>query len=43
MTIFNETSLQAKKQFEDILKEADQDGNGEISLSEFKELMLKFV
>ena len=43
MFIFNETSIAEKNKFEEILKEADQNGDGEISLQEFKQLMLKYI
>ena len=42
MSIFNQTSAIEKAKFEEIINEADQNGDGEISLEEFKILMSKF-
>lgn len=42
MSIFNEADSSDRAKFEDIIKEADQNGDGEISLEEFKVLMTKF-
>jgi Ca2+-binding EF-hand superfamily protein len=41
MFIFNQTNVERSK-FEQIINEADQNGDGEISLDEFKVLMSKF-
>ncbi len=41
MSIFDQTNADRSK-FEDIISEADQNGDGEISLEEFKNLMAKF-
>jgi Ca2+-binding EF-hand superfamily protein len=41
MFIFNQTNVDRSK-FEQIINEADQNGDGEISLDEFKVLMKKF-
>lgn len=43
MIIFNETNPNEKKKFENLIAEADQNGDGELSLKEFKDLMYKFV
>jgi calcium-dependent protein kinase len=42
MQIFNNTDLKDKSVFEKILKDADDNGDGEISYEEFKDLMTKF-
>ena len=42
MSIFNQTNAIDKAKFEEIISEADQNGDGEISLEEFKILMSKF-
>lgn len=43
MAIFNETNPAEKTKFEALIKEADQNGDGELSLKEFKDLMYRFV
>jgi len=36
--------LKCEKQiWEEIIKEVDRDGNGQIDFNEFKEMMIKFV
>jgi Ca2+-binding EF-hand superfamily protein len=42
MSIFNQTNSIDKSKFEEIISEADQNGDGEISMEEFKVLMSKF-
>jgi calcium-dependent protein kinase len=41
MVIFNQTSFE-KSVFEKMIKEADENGDGEISFQEFKQIMTKF-
>jgi Ca2+-binding EF-hand superfamily protein len=42
MFIFNQANAVDRSRFEQIINEADQNGDGEISLDEFKVLMSKF-
>jgi calcium-dependent protein kinase len=42
MQIFNNTDVKDKSVFEKMIKEADENGDMEISLEEFKTLMTKF-
>jgi calcium-dependent protein kinase len=42
MQIFNNTDIKDKSIFEKMIKEADENGDMEISLEEFKNLMTKF-
>jgi calcium-dependent protein kinase len=42
MQIFNNKDINDKSVFEKIVKEADENGDGEISYEEFRDLMTKF-
>jgi calcium-dependent protein kinase len=42
MQIFNNTELKDKAVFDKMINEADENGDGEISYEEFKDLMTKF-